>query len=222
MRSSRPVIALVVFGAMLCLGLTALALVLGADSSEAQQGAMHNCPQASKWAIAVWDGPDGADTGQAASTCGQGSVIAAYDLNSETQMWSRWFVGRPEVSDLATLDNLQGILALGSAQAPTTPTPTNSVTPPPTSTPTATPMKTATPTVTATHTATPTATATHTATATATPGGLVGACGTCALTDCNCSDFTSQAQAQTCLNADPSDPFNLDGDNDGVACESLP
>ncbi len=38
----------------------------------------------------------------------------------------------------------------------------------------------------------------------------------------NCSDFGSQAEAQAVLSADPSDPNGLDGDNDGVACESLP
>ena len=36
----------------------------------------------------------------------------------------------------------------------------------------------------------------------------------------NCSDFVSQAQAQAVLRADPRDPNGLDGDNDGVACES--
>jgi len=51
---------------------------------------------------------------------------------------------------------------------------------------------------------------------------LEAACGPCAATDCNCSDFDTQAEAQACLNADPSDPFRLDGDNDGIACESLP
>lgn len=54
------------------------------------------------------------------------------------------------------------------------------------------------------------------------PISLEEACGLCAATDCNCSDFDTQAEAQACLNADPSDPFNLDGDNDGIACESLP
>lgn len=38
----------------------------------------------------------------------------------------------------------------------------------------------------------------------------------------NCSDFGSQAEAQSVLNADPSDPNGLDGDNDGIACKSLP
>ena len=35
----------------------------------------------------------------------------------------------------------------------------------------------------------------------------------------NCSDFTSQAQAQSVLRADPTDPNRLDGDKDGIACE---
>jgi len=54
------------------------------------------------------------------------------------------------------------------------------------------------------------------------PISLEEACGPCAATDCNCSDFDTQAEAQACLNADPTDPFNLDGDNDGIPCESLP
>lgn len=40
--------------------------------------------------------------------------------------------------------------------------------------------------------------------------------------DLNCSDFKNQAAAQRHLNADPSDPDNLDSDHDGIACESLP
>lgn len=39
----------------------------------------------------------------------------------------------------------------------------------------------------------------------------------------NCSDFTYQEDAQAALDADPSDPNGLDGnDNDGIACEDLP
>jgi len=57
---------------------------------------------------------------------------------------------------------------------------------------------------------------------TPTPTSLEAACGPCAATDCNCSDFDTQAEAQACLNAAPNDPFNLDGDNDGIPCESLP
>jgi cell division septation protein DedD len=208
MPTSRPMIALVVSGAILCVALIALAL--GAGPSEAQQGTMQNCPQPGKWAIAVWDGADATDASQALSSCGEGSVVAAYNLNPQTQLWSRWFAGRPEVSDLATLNSLQGILALGAAQAPATPTPNTSVTPVPTATPTPTPPQT------------PTSTPTPAVTASPAPPSLVGACGSCALTDCNCSDFATQAQAQACLNADSSDPFGLDGDSDGVACESLP
>lgn len=43
-----------------------------------------------------------------------------------------------------------------------------------------------------------------------------------AVDDQNCSDFPSQAAAQQHLRADPSDPDNLDANNDGVACESNP
>jgi hypothetical protein len=38
----------------------------------------------------------------------------------------------------------------------------------------------------------------------------------------NCSDFATQEEAQAELNRDPSDPNNLDSDNDGIACEDLP
>ncbi|MCH8007993.1 MAG: excalibur calcium-binding domain-containing protein [Chloroflexi bacterium] len=38
----------------------------------------------------------------------------------------------------------------------------------------------------------------------------------------NCSDFLFQDVAQAILDADPSDPHNLDPDNDGIACEDLP
>lgn len=37
----------------------------------------------------------------------------------------------------------------------------------------------------------------------------------------NCGDFATQEEAQRVLNADPSDPHRLDGDNDGWACESV-
>lgn len=40
--------------------------------------------------------------------------------------------------------------------------------------------------------------------------------------DYDCSDFETQDQAQRVLDEDPSDPHRLDGDDDGVACESLP
>lgn len=37
--------------------------------------------------------------------------------------------------------------------------------------------------------------------------------------DLNCEDFATQAEAQAALDADPSDPNNLDADDDGIACE---
>jgi len=47
-------------------------------------------------------------------------------------------------------------------------------------------------------------------------------CGPCAASDCNCSDFSTWQQAQRCLESRSGDPFRLDQDGDGVACESLP
>jgi hypothetical protein len=38
----------------------------------------------------------------------------------------------------------------------------------------------------------------------------------------DCASFDSQQEAQAELNRDPSDPSNLDADNDGVACETYP
>jgi hypothetical protein len=43
--------------------------------------------------------------------------------------------------------------------------------------------------------------------------------------DYNCSDFATQKQAQKFFEkhgGPRKDPYNLDGDNDGKACESLP
>lgn len=40
--------------------------------------------------------------------------------------------------------------------------------------------------------------------------------------DLDCADFAFQEDAQAVLDADPSDPFRLDRDRDGVACEALP
>ena len=40
--------------------------------------------------------------------------------------------------------------------------------------------------------------------------------------DQDCADFATQPEAQAVLEQDPSDPNGLDGDGDGVACESLP
>jgi hypothetical protein len=40
--------------------------------------------------------------------------------------------------------------------------------------------------------------------------------------DLDCADFATQAEAQATLDADPSDPYGLDGEGDGIPCESLP
>ena len=37
--------------------------------------------------------------------------------------------------------------------------------------------------------------------------------------DLDCADFTTQAEAQAVLDADPSDPNGLDADDEGIACE---
>jgi hypothetical protein len=40
--------------------------------------------------------------------------------------------------------------------------------------------------------------------------------------DLNCADFATQQEAQAELERDPSDPNNLDADDDGEACETYP
>lgn len=86
-------------------------------------------------------------------------------------------------------------------------------------TPTLAPVATTTPTPTAT---TQPATATPTATATATTEMLY----ICTSDAYNCSDFDTQAEAQTvfdyCVDLGFGDIHRLDQDNNQVACESLP
>lgn len=64
---------------------------------------------------------------------------------------------------------------------------------------------------------TPAATTPAPATTTAPPNSLPA----CVSSDCDCGDFATWEQAQAVLNASPDDPHRLDGDDDGVACESL-
>jgi hypothetical protein len=82
------------------------------------QGTVHNCPSAGKWAVSVWDGADATDTGQALATCQTGAVAAAYYIDGHTQIWSRWFAGQPEVSDLQALDDMQVVIACGADTGP--------------------------------------------------------------------------------------------------------
>jgi hypothetical protein len=99
-----------------------LAWTLAAGSSEAQQGTMHNGPSSGKWSIAVWEGDDGVAADQALATCAE-EVAAAYALDPDTGQWSRWFAGKPEISNLSSVDNMEGVLALGAAAGtPGTPT----------------------------------------------------------------------------------------------------
>ncbi|MCJ7510653.1 MAG: hypothetical protein MUP14_07200 [Dehalococcoidia bacterium] len=130
MRNSRQIGLLVTSAAIPALVLIVLACTHGAGSSQAQQNGMHNCPQAGKWAISIWDGPDGTETGEALATCGAGIVDFAYYLDPETNGWLGYFDGRPELTNLLTLDNMQGIIAHG-AMAPPPPTPTPEPTPSP-------------------------------------------------------------------------------------------
>ena len=44
----------------------------------------------------------------------------------------------------------------------------------------------------------------------------------CVKENCNCGDFQTQKEAQAVLDGFPGDPHRLDGDKDGVACQSLP
>jgi hypothetical protein len=117
---------------MLALGVLATGWILAVGPSEAQSGWMHNCPPAGKWSIAVWEGDSGAAADAALATCGANTVAAAYSLDPQTAGWSRWFTGKPDLSNLPPLNDLQGVLALGVAGSPT-------VTPSPTPSPTATP-----------------------------------------------------------------------------------
>ena len=117
MRSRRKKLALLLPAGVVALGMLAFVWAMGIGSSGAQQGAMQDCPQPGNWSIAVWDGPSGTDTESALDTCADTTVVAAYYLDPETQGWLRWFAGRPEISNLSTLDELQGMLALGTAPA---------------------------------------------------------------------------------------------------------
>jgi hypothetical protein len=76
-------------------------------------GVLHNCPLAGKWAISVWDGPNGTATADALATCGDVSITAAYSLDRATNGWSRYFPGRADVSNLLSVDDMQGIVTRG-------------------------------------------------------------------------------------------------------------
>jgi len=74
---------------------------------------MQNCPLEGNWAVSVWAGGDGTPTEQAMATCTEATVAAAYWVDPQTQAWMRYFDGRPDLTSLTALDNMQGVLALG-------------------------------------------------------------------------------------------------------------
>jgi len=124
MHKMRARTVFLFLGGVLAAGSVILAWAVTSGSSEAQEGAMHNCPQPGNWAISVWSGDDETDAEHAFATCA-GGVAAAYHIDPQTQAWSRWFAGQPGLSTLSTLNDMQGVLSLGSAPASTpTPTPT--------------------------------------------------------------------------------------------------
>jgi hypothetical protein len=107
---------------LLALAFITVAAVAGGSTvavgrSSAAAGSMQSCPPAGMWSIAVWDGADGTAAADALATCGEDGVAAAYSLDAQTGVWSRWFAANLGVSDLTSLDNMQGVLALGSATA---------------------------------------------------------------------------------------------------------
>jgi hypothetical protein len=117
MRSVRAKAVLLLLSGLLALALVALTWAVGTGSSEAQQDAMYNCPQAGKWAISVWSGQDGTDTGEALATCGDPAVDLAYYIDPDTQQWLGYFVGRADISNLSALDDKQGVIARGAIGA---------------------------------------------------------------------------------------------------------
>jgi len=120
---------------VLVLGGTAMVGAAGEERLATAQtlGQLHNCPPVGKWSIAVWEGDSGASADAALATCGASTVAAAYSLDPQTG-WSRWFAGKPDVSNLPALSDLQGVLALGAGGGPPA-TATPAVTPTPAGTP---------------------------------------------------------------------------------------
>lgn len=104
--------------------------------------------------------------------------------------------------------------ATATPPATTTTTLTSTATPTPTPTPPTTPTATPASTPTPTPAPTPTATPTEETVETPPPNGPPS-------DPYDCSDFDTHAQAQAVLDENPDDPSGLDGDGNGIACESL-
>jgi hypothetical protein len=236
-------------------------------------GQMYYCPEPGKWSIATWSGQNAMPIEEALAFCPH-PVDAAYRLDPDTQAWSRYFSGRPDISNLPAIDDGQGVVARGAAVAAAStadgellaaaadgmlgcPQPGRwavSVWTGASGTLADQALAGCTgATVAAAYWVDPQTQAwqryidgrpeisnlltfdymqgvlalgafepTPTETPTPSPTPLEGACGPCAVAGCNCSDFGSQADAQACLDADPTDPFGLDQDGDTIPCQSLP
>jgi hypothetical protein len=169
-----------------------LILITAAVSCDMDVDAAPGTSRTLEWA-AGWQNATwtGADgtTPETAFACAGSSVAAVYKF-AEGGALERYFPGRTDISNLAALDQYDTFLILLTA-AVTCDMPIGGQAP--ASSPTPVP--------------------------TATPASLLAVCGPCAATDCDCDDFASQADAQACLDAADLDPFLLDEDADGVACE---
>ena len=86
-----------------------------AQSAEGQAGGqqMEGCPEPGKWAISVWNGESGTPTGLALATCPAVKVAAAYWIDPQTQKWKHYFDGRPDLTNLLELREMQGLITLG-------------------------------------------------------------------------------------------------------------
>jgi hypothetical protein len=85
----------------------------GDETLRAAVSGMLGCPHPGKWAISVWSGASETPTEQALATCPEATVATAYWLDPQTQSWKRYFQGRPDISNLTALDEMQGIITLG-------------------------------------------------------------------------------------------------------------
>ncbi len=80
---------------------------------EQPEGQMEGCPQPGKWAISVWNGATGTPPSEALATCSSVRVAAAYWIDPQADVWKRYFDGRPDLSNLPDLRELQGLVTLG-------------------------------------------------------------------------------------------------------------
>jgi hypothetical protein len=101
---------------LLVLGSTSLHAASGDQTTPPtpqQLGQMYDCPRPNRWAISVWAGDPSAAIEQALATCPT-EVATAYWIEPYNQTWSRYFAGRPDISDLKTAAG-RTFLTLGSS-----------------------------------------------------------------------------------------------------------